>query len=469
MGIPNNADDLVKLAIKTGDVYIAAAVHEIATGNDKTQLESLMFGKRRNALMLARWDHTPASALQALSNSTDRAVVLRLDKNPNTPSHAMPNLYSEKEEGFKRNLSLTMLIAQHKHTPISILECIAKFDNDIESLMAVSKNPTVNADVLRILMDRMAASQKYELLKKNVAGNPSATADLLKEIYSEGDGHTRASVISHANCPLLLIEHAINDDDVMVMRQLATDKRLTKAILTRLILCKDKAVRCGVASNFALSKVLIKQLVFDDIDAVRRVIAAREDLTIANIMHLMNDRDHWVRMWLARNPIVSRKVLERLSIDKHADVRRAVARNPRCPIGLLKILANDENSWVRSAVAYQHKSPGSLMEALSEDTDIDVLSGVANNPHTPQRVLKKLIASPEADIRRGVILNHKANRNTLLPLIEDPYYLHRLMLVASSKLKEKDKWHLRNDPDYQVRFVVFKWLVNRLNKELCSN
>jgi hypothetical protein len=464
MRIPDNADDLVKLAINTGDVYIAAAVHKVATRNDRKQLESLMFGKRRNALMLARWEHTPESVLQALSSSTDRAVVLRLDKNPNTPSHAMSNLYAEEQDGFKRTLSLTMLIAQHQHTPISILECIAKFDNDIESLMAVSRNPSANADVLRVLMGRLATSHKFGLVKKNVAANPSATSDLLEDIYSESDSYTRAAVISHVNCPQSLIGQAINDDDVLVMRKLAADKRLTTDVLARLVLSKDKAVRCSVASNLALTKVLIKHLVLDNSNAVRREVAARADLTVANIKCLMSDSDHWVRMWLARNPIVPRKVLERLSLDQHADVRRAVARNPRCPIRLLNILAKDANSWVQSAVAYQHQSPKRLMVALAEVTDVDVLSGVANNPHTPQRVLQKLTTSIEADIRRGVILNQKASRNTLLPLLEDPYYLHRVMLVANSKLKDKDKWILHNDPDFQVRFVVFKWLVNRLNK-----
>lgn len=468
MGIPDNADDLVKLAINTGDIYIAAAVHRVATGNDRKQLELLMFGKRRDALMLARWEHTPASVLHALSSSTDRAIVLRLDKNPNTPSQAMPSLYDAEKNGSKKSLSLTMLIAQHQHTPIDILECIAKFDSDVESLMAVSRNPAVNADVLRVLKSRMAGSSKFELFKKNVAANPSATSDLLEEIYSESDAYTRAAMISHANCPQSLIEKAINDDDVLVTRQLAADKRLTKDVLARLVLSKDKAVRCSVASNSALTKVLIKQLVRDDSNAVRREIAKRANLTIANIKCLMSDGDHWVRMWLARNPIVPHKVLEMLSLDQHADVRRAVARNPRCPVGLLKVIAKDESSWVRSAVAYRHKSPKRLMVVLAEDTEVDVLSGVASNPHTPQRVLQRLATSPEADIRRGVILNNMARRTTLLPLLEDPYYLHRLMLVDSSKLKEKDKWSLRNDPDYQVRFVVFKWLVNRLNRVIAQ-
>ncbi|MDP3744715.1 MAG: hypothetical protein Q8Q76_10315 [Methylotenera sp.] len=468
MNIPDNVVDLVKLAIAAGDVYSAAAVYEVATGLDKKQLETRLFGKRRDALLLARWEHTPTSVLQALANNTannmDSAVVVRLDKNPNTPSHALSKLYADGDKGGKASLSLSVLIAQHRHTPLSVLESIAKFDDDMESLLAVSKNPVANADVLSILMARMVTSHKYDLLKKNVAANPSATSDLLEQIYFDSDAYTRAAVIGHVNCPQSLIAHAVNDDDVLVMRQLAADSRVSEVVLARLAVSKDHAVRVGVAANLAASKVLIRQLIHDDSDAVRRAVAARLDLTAANVKCLMSDSDHWVRLWLARNLTVSRKVLERLAVDHHADVRRAVARNPSCPIGLLKVLAKDEIAWVRSAVAYQRKSPTALMLALAEESDIDVLSGVASNQHTPQRVLQRLTTSTEADVRRGVILNHKAARNTLLPLLEDPYYLHRLMLVASTKLKDEDKWHLHEDPDFQVRFVVFRWFLNRLNK-----
>jgi hypothetical protein len=104
------------------------------------------------------------------------------------------------------------------------------------------------------------------------------------------------------------------------------------------------------------------------------------------------------------------------------------------------------------------------LHGLSEDKAVDVLSGVANNPNSPQMLLKKLAGSTEADVRRGVILNKSATRLTLLPLLEDDYYLHRLMLVANSKLKDKDKWPLCFDPDLQVRFTAFRYFANSFIK-----
>lgn len=461
--------------MQTSDPYCVAAVYSIASSEQRKELEAVMFGKRRDALMLARWEHTPAAVLQALaqniswnrdigSRDRDVAVAVRLDKNPGTPSQALSRLYAGEGNDRGKNAALTVLIAQHQHTPTNVLERIAQFDSDIESLKAVSRNPAAERHVLRVLLARMATSQMHEIFDKNVAANPSTPADLLEHIYAEGDAYTRVAVIAHANCPQSVIERVLSDDDVpiLVLRQLAGDKRLHQDVLAQLAGSADAAVRSGVAANPSLPKALVKWMLNDDSNAVRRAIAVRPDLTAASIKRLMTDADTWVRLWLGRNPVVSRTVLEKLSADAVGDVRRAVARNPRCPVKLLGVLAKDENAWVRSAVAYQNNAPKHLLVALAEDMDIDVLSGVAANAHTPQPILQKLAASPEADVRRGVILNRKATRTTLLPLLEDPYYLHRLMLAASPKLKAADKWLLCDDPDAKVRFAAFRWFATKL-------
>jgi hypothetical protein len=465
MKFPDSAVALVNLALKAGDPYSAAAVHMLASGEDKKKLEALMFSKRRDALSLARWEHTPASVLEALSSTSDNAVVVRLDKNPNTPSQALSRLYDDKKGVNKGSLSLTVLIAQHQHTSLAVLKNIAQFNNDEACLLAVSKNVAADAEVLNILLSRFTNSQSLGVLQKNLAENPSSSAALLEQVYEKGDVYVQAAVIGHENCSQSLIDKAKQDEVVLILRQLAADKRIGDDVIVRLSLHQDKSIRCAVASNQSAPKTIIKSLVHDDSQVVRRAIASRNDLTATSIFVLMNDRDDWVRQRLARNPIVPLKVLDKLSKDAQADVRRAVARNPRCPVKLLKILAKDESYWVRSAVAYQHKSPRQLLKALGVDAELDVLSGVANNPNTPQWLLKKLTASTEADVRRGVILNQSAMRSTLLPLLEDSYYLHRLMLVGNTQLKAQDKWHLCFDPDFQVRFTAFRYFANYFIKK----
>ncbi|MDI1309416.1 MAG: hypothetical protein PSV17_08275 [Methylotenera sp.] len=466
MRLANSATALVNLALKARDPYSATAVYSIAEGKQKHQLKELMFGKRRDALALARWEHTPASVLEALCSTSDDAIVVRLDKNQNTPTLAISKLYVAENQRSKCSTSLTVLVAQHRHASPSILKNIAQFESEEASVLALSKNLAANSEVLSILLGRFESSSILAALQKNISEHPSTSSQLLEQLYEKGDVYVKAAVIGHANCPLQLIDKALLEENVLIQRQLASDKRLSHEVISRLSLHQDKSVRCAVASNVIASRRVIKALVSDDSDMVRRAIASRLDLTAHVISRLMNDQDVWVRQKLARNPTVSFGVLDKLSKDLQADVRRGVARNSRCPIKLLHLLAKDEDYWVRAAVAYQHRTPKQLLEELAGDTAVDVLSGVANNPNTPQRLLKKLTFSVEADVRRGVILNPSATRFTLLPLLEDDYYLHRLMLVGNSKLKDKDKWHLCFDPDYQVRFTAFKYFAVHFIKSI---
>ncbi|MDI1360875.1 hypothetical protein [Methylotenera sp.] len=464
MKLPECAAALVDLALKAGDPYSAAAVHVIAAGKARRKLEELMFSKRRDALALARWEHTPASVLEALCGASDEAIVVRLDKNQNTPAQAISRLYVTESLSSKNSLSLTVLVAQHRHASLAVLRNIAQFENDEASLLAVSKNLASNSEVLSMLLSRFESNSILEALQKNISEHPSTSPQLLEQLYDKGDVYVKAAVIGHANCSQRLIDQAVQEESVLIQRQLAADRRLSNDVISRLSLHQDKSVRCAVASNLTAPKDVIKSLATDDSDVVRRVVASRSDLTAHSINSLMNDPDVWVRQKLARNSIVPYRVLAKLSQDLQADVRRGVARNAKCSVKLLRVLAKDEDYWVRSAVAYQRRTPKQLLVDLVEDTAVDVLSGVANNPNTPQKLLKKLTVSKEADVRRGVILNQSATRLTLLPLLEDAYYLHRLMLVANTKLKDKDKWHLCFDPDFQVRFAAFRYFANSFIK-----
>jgi len=461
MEIADSAEMLVSLALQAGDPFSAAAVYAVAAGKDKRKLEEIMFSKRRDALALARWEHTPTSVLEELSNTSDNAVVVRLDKNQSTPTKALSQLYAETN---KTGSNFTVLVAQHRHASQVVLKNIAQFETGDASLLAVSKNLAASTEVLEILLGRFQSGTTLEMLQKNISEHPAASDQILEQLYSKGDAYVKAAVIGHMNCPQHLLEQAAHEDNVLIQRQLAADKRLSSEMIARLSKHQDKSVRSALASNLSASKAMVKLLASDESEVVRRMIAARTDLTSQTINNLLSDKDVWVRQKLARNPVVSFAVLDKLSKDLQADVRRGVARNPRCPVMLLSVLANDEEYWVRAAVAYQHRTPKRLLEDLAEDSSVDVLSGVANNSNTPKRLLKKLVTSLDADVRRGVILNNAATRKTLLPLLEDDYYLHRLMLVANPKLKDIDKWQLCFDPDFQVRFTAFKYFANRFVK-----
>lgn len=460
MRLPATARDLVRAAIAARDPWSAAGAHAVARGDDKLELERIMFGERKNVLALARWEHTPSSVLLALSGSDDDSVQRRLDRNPGTPALALCSLYG----GGKRG-TLVSLIAQHQHTPPAILESIAEHDADADCVKAVSRNPAAPVQALRSICRRHAGRYDSEL-----AGNPVTPGDVLLQLYARGDGYVRAAVIAHEQCPAVLLREAANEQDLHVLRQLARKAGSgSNGLLARLAAHEDVGVRRGVAGNPAATAASVLALARDPSEQVRRSVAARSDLRPATMQVLARDEDHWVRQWLARNPACPSRLLTRLARDEESEVRRAVARNVNCPARLLRQLANDPQAWVRSAVAYQPNASVHLLKRLALDNEVDVLSGVASNARTPQKILQQLMQSQETDVRRGVILNSSAKRATLLPLLQDPYYLHRLLLVGNDRLREKDKWGLHDDPDHSVRFAVFKWFAAWLGKQAQSN
>jgi hypothetical protein len=451
LAIPDNAVDLVQLAIKAGDPYSAAAVYEVATGDDRKRLESLMFGERRNALMLARWEHTPASVLQGLSGLGDFAVRVKLDKNPGTTGPILSKLYRGE-----RHAALIGLIAQHRHTPEEVLDQIAEMDEDLNILKAVCANPAASERVIRTIAARLPGTFDSE-----IATHPATPADMLEAIYPGSNDFVRAAIVSHASCPQRVLDEAANEKAVAIRRHLAANERIGEEFLERLAHSPDATVRRAAAANPALDVVSVQHLMRDEAISVRRAVAARGNLPPAAIECLAGDPDHWVRQRIARHPATPARLLKRLAQEDNVDVRRAVARNPACPRALLKKLAGDVNAWVRSAVAYQPNTTVVVLKMLAEDENLDVLSGVAANPRTPQSILRRLAQSAEADVRRGVILNPCARRKTLRPLLQDPYYLHRLLLTGNAVLHGKDKWTLHDDPDPSVRFSAMRWFAGK--------
>lgn len=464
MGTPKGPDALVAAALANADVYSAAGAFGAAQLRPENveALSTILFAKRRDALRLARWEHTPGILLQAIGNhaSNDHMMQARLMRNQNSP---MAGEIVEQPELLDR--SLLGLVAQHSQAPKALLIKLATENQDVMLLKAIARNLASDAEVLNILVKRAPAQ-----LASEIVANPSASSEMLEMLYQQGDVYIKAAVLGHKNLlasPGFMSQVQVDaglipgdaalkskQDQVFLRRQLAKFELQTRLLKT-LAQSEDSAVRAAVANNPAFVDVHL--MVDDEVPAVRRALAARADLSINQMQSLSMDKDVWVRVWLARNASIDRNTMLYLVQDEAQEVRRGVARNRRCPLSLLEKFAVDDSAWVRAAVAYQANSNADLLVQLASDQDVDVLSGVAANSHTPKRIMRKLCGHADADVRRGVILNKAADRETLLPMLQDAYYLHRMLLVWNHQLTTDDKWSLHDDPDENVRFAVFKW------------
>lgn len=476
MDTPVGPDALVAAAISNGDVYSAAGAYSAARmGSENTEaLSTILFVKRRDALRLARWEHTPASVLQAIGDRTnsDQMLQTRLMKNQNAP---MTSEIVEQVEVLDR--SLLGLVAQHIKAPKALLMRLAMEDKDVMLLKAIARNTASDVEVLDALILREPVK-----LASEIVSNPAASAEMLEMLYQKGDVYIKSAVLGHERLvanPSLISTDFMNkaqvdaglrlgkaalkskQDQLLLQRQLAKFD-LPMELLKTLSQSEDSAVRAAVANNPAF--VDMHLMITDKAPAVRRAISARADLSINQMQSLSMDKDVWVRVWLARNAAIDRNTMLHLAQDEEHEVRRGVARNTRCPLSLLEKFAVDDSAWVRAAVAYQANANADLLVQLATDRDVDVLSGIAANSHTPKANLQILAQHAEADVRRGVILNKAADRETLLPMLQDAYYLHRMLLVWNKQLSKTDKWSLHDDPDENVRFAVFKWFADMFVK-----
>jgi hypothetical protein len=464
VGTPNGCEALVAAALANADVYSAAGAFGAAqlSSVNVEALSTILFTNRRDALRLARWEHTPAILLQAIGDhaSNDHMMQARLMKNQNSP---MAGEIVEQPEVLDR--SLLGLVAQHPQAPKALLMKLATEDQDVMLLKAIARNPASDAEVLDILVKRAPTK-----LASEIVANPAASSEMLEMLYQQEDVYIKSAVLGHerfvANSDFMsqvqvdagLIPGKValksKQDQLLLQRQLAKFA-LPIMLLKTLAQSEDSAVRAAVANNPAF--VDVHFLIADQASVVRRALAARADLSINQMQSLSMDKDVWVRVWLARNASIDRNTMLHLAQDEEQEVRRGVARNKRCPLALLEKFAVDDFAWVRAAVAYQANANADLLLQLASDQDVDVLSGVAANSHTPKTIMHQLGEHADADVRRGVILNKAADRETLLPMLQDAYYLHRMLLVWNQQLTADDKWSLYDDPDENVRFVVFKW------------
>lgn len=455
--VPATLPELVQHVLAGDDFHAAVALYPVANSADRASLGARIFSTRRDVLMLARWEHTPAAVLEALSQLPHMPMARRVVRHRNTAGATLSQHYASHQDP-----ALPGLLAQHPHAPQALLLRMASEEQDHVVLKCLVRNQQAPTAALELLHQRFPGS-----FDKELAMHPATSPAMLAAIYAAhsdtaGGALIRAAIIAHPHCPQACVQQAEHAHERPLLRAVAKHPALSVARIRKLASYPDNAVRAAIAAHPSLPPMLTMKLAQDASDAVRRTIASRPDLSADCMWQLAQDQDPWVRQWLARNPASSHDLLNKLALDIDEDVRRAVARNPRCPLMLLKKLAHDARSWVRSAVAYQATATSSMLARLAHDSAVDVLAGVAVNMHTPQPILRKLAHADDMDIRRGVILNSQATRNTLLPLLEDPYYLHRLMLVSCPQLSAQDKWGLRDDPDYRVRFTLYQWLAIRL-------
>jgi len=454
MTVPTDLSDLVRHATEEKDVYAAAALHPWVQPAQRRLLEDL-WSERRQALLLAQMEGTPATVLEQLFALNDASVDARLARHGNTAAVVLEKLFQRSQAGAQRQRLRRYLVA-NPATPHKVLLQWVEAEQDLDVLKGLCANSGAEPEVLGLAAQRGIAAL-HTLLAVNLASNSA----VLQHLWAGATEGIAAQILGHPQCPEALLETIPNT--VLQRRKLAGNARAPSPVLQVLSADKHWSVRRAAAGNAATPVALLTALSRDEAEAVRRVVAMRPDLPVTAAAWLAEDDDDWVRQVVARNIITDSEVLGRLAQDAVMEVRRAVARNPACSAPLVAALAKDENEWVRAGVAYRADVPAQVLHQLEAgETSADVLSGIAQNAAASQHMLQQLVQHENPDVRRAVILNKMAPRALLQNILQDPYALHRGMVLGHPHLHDEDRWQLHQDPDPRVRFAVYGYFGRRL-------
>ena len=457
MKAPTDLSDLVRQAVECEDIYAGAALPPWVDFAQRSLLQGLWV-RRREALLLAQMEGTPASVLEHLFTFNDASIDVRLARHQNTAA-AVLGLLFQRAYGKGQHQRLRHYLAANPATPHEVLLKWVQAERDLDVLKGLCANSGAEPEVLGLAAERGIAALQT-LLAVNLASNSA----VLQRLWPEATEAIAAQILGHPHCPQALLE--VIPKMVLQRRKLAGNARTPREVLQILSGDAQWSVRRAVAGNAATAPAQLTALSRDPAEAVRRVVAIRTDLPVAAAAQLAEDRDDWVRQVVARNAVTAPEVLERLALDAVMEVRRAVARNPQCPAHLVATLAQDKNEWVRAGVAYREHLPAKVLRQLvAGETSVDVLSGIAQNEAASMRMLQDLVQHENPDVRRGVILNKRAPRTVLRKVLEDPYVLHRGMVLEHAQLCDEDRWQLYQDPDPRVRFAVYGYFGRRLGSQ----
>ena len=460
--IPETLDELTEWIIKQKDTYGALAIHPFVDARSQVRLERLMFEDKRTRLVFAAAHYSPDTVLDRLindhvSDSFNEQLHTRIVQHPNTSAKTLQRIYhqdcSEK---------LITMLAAHPNTPVAILEELDWHKSE-KIRMALCGNSNLTLKLIKKILPISSLQEKKRLIN-----HAQLDEESLKILWKEGDEYLRAEVVAHSNCPLDLINKAINSSHMLIRKRLASNPSIDESICHRLLQDHDARVRAAVIKNqevvtdgFTDEELL--SLCYDPSNQVRRNEAKRIELSLEVIQQLAEDNDIWVKRWLARNAHTPEKILGQLAKDSDHNVRRSVARNPACSKKLLMILAEDQSSWVRAGVALRGDIPRETLHVLAKEQDVNILSAVGRNPSTPPEILDEILLSENRDIRRSVILNSNAPAKTLEKLQDDPYPLNRIFLGNRMLCNKQTKWTLMNDPDPEVRFSSIRTYAKQIS------
>ena len=220
-------------------------------------------------------------------------------------------------------------------------------------------------------------TKSEEMVKSwlRLCNDPRTSIELLENaaywesINQPQDYHIRLAVARHRSAPAELLTKLSMVNYLPLQIAVAGHSNLSEVTAGKLMKTHLRELRRALASNTKIPLYVMEKLSRDFAD-VRARLAKNPNITKAIMKRFALQKDKSVRMALAQNRNLHLSFLELLSKDKEADIRAMVVHHPKVPLSGLRNLALDKSSKVREAVLERgtDEFPGdrALFEALAK-------------------------------------------------------------------------------------------------------
>lgn len=398
----------------------------------------------------------PPSSLDALAKDADPAVRSLCAANPSLDPQLLAHL---AKDPVKR---VRAAVAKNSRTPRDVLMVLAQTERELVVLEALATNTACSAEILLDLASSRSYAGESLPVRREIAANPSAPAQLIKSWSQRRDYSIRASLAKNPTCPTEVLTLLARDGDYAVRAAAALNPGTPPAVLQELATDSEQFVREQVARNPKSPRDVLDFLSLQNDVAIDAALITNPRINpeLAVDLGLKVAEASWdtpSRVDVARSNLELRRVREVMALDSDPWVRATVAANAATPSDLVEMLAQDENNDVRSAAASNQKAVSDWLATYGE-TSI--------RRQTPEH--RVALQVNEDDSRRSEIRIRMEGSDPLMWLSPSGRWLcirtitggaGRLTLVDAHALKAVATFEL-SDSYYDEYPIDVKWSPN---------
>ena len=297
-------------------------------------------------------DHAPLQWLVMLAAQGRSDARLLLAKHPLASQDMLSSLVRDEDEAVRSSVAANPAASQ------ALLEALA-FDSSPEVRFAVAMHPASSESLLLALgadkavgvqvavawnqsatkqvLDALAKRKKSDAMKEAMANHPNTSPGVLHGLLREASGaggwryrSIRVLIAGNPSATPQMLESLIDDWSWEVRLALAANPSASADLLQRLAADEDPSVRARVAASDRVDVIVLDALAVDAKAEVRRAVGRNPKVSVATLEALAKDRNADVRFAVTCNPSTPQALAETLlqlsSRDGHPDARREAAR-----------------------------------------------------------------------------------------------------------------------------------------------